>query len=555
MGDTFRPFDAFLVAVAPLPAWSDAMDPAYDPAVEPAPVDLARPVLSHFAFLGPLGFAVAPPDNWERGAAVAIPFVRDDTVVLVVVAPATVGFLVVVTPGVVGDVTAVGVLQSLAAAEGRAQRATFGSFPVPACTPQGFDGLVARHAAAFADAAATLLAERPADLRHIAARTAAAVDEVSRAVQVAHTRRRGEAAWAEGRDGATVQAYERLSELDTLDEDEARRLATARDREAQTAAALERGDDDEREWLDRRADHVRLTHRAVHEAFDRRSSAGAFAAWEDAATAAHEAFEIMYPRRFWDDVERLRAGDPDAVEPLLAFLEADPWCFRSGYAKETILRFLRRHRLDGGQQARVEGVLLHAVDAGDRREFRMSCKLARANATPGLRAGLHARLRSADPGVARRALLMLTSIKRPRLDAAEVAIARGVVLRGAERRRAPRWVGELAWRFWSDDWEDELRSAAISGAPGSDAALRVLAALPRTHLDPESSDRLAALVLRVVDHGGNESWFERMAPRVDSPALRAALERRQEHPDDNVRRRARWALNAMVRAEARRTDP
>lgn len=69
-------------------------------------------------------------------------------------------------------------------------------------------------------------------------------------------------------------------------------------------------------------------------------------------------------------IERLAAGESDALEPALVFLEADPWCFRSGYAKERIAELLSRHHPDLGQQARIERVLLHVVDVGDRPEFR-----------------------------------------------------------------------------------------------------------------------------------------------------------------------------------------
>ena len=211
----------------------------------------------------------------------------------------------------------------------------------------------------------------------------------------------------------------------------------------------------------------------------------------------------------------------------------------SGYAKETILHLLRRHELTPEQRARVEAVLLSAVDIGDRREFRSSCKLAR------------------------RALWMLTALRRPGLDDSDIARARALILRAATGPDSddwfvPDWVGQLAWRFWSEDWEADLVRVAIDGAPGSEAALRVLSGVPRLRLEPVQRQRLADQVLRVVQHGENESWLEGIAPSVDSPALRAALVEALQRPEPDVRRRAWWALNAMRRAEereGRRADP
>lgn len=125
---------------------------------------------------------------------------------------------------------------------------------------------------------------------------------------------------------------------------------------------------------------------------------GGEAAHRAAARRLRAHVGLMYPEEFWVDVRRLAAGDPDAVENALVFLEADPWCFRSGYAKEVLVRALRRHALSEPQRERLVAVLLAAVDVGERREFPLYCKLARRNATPALRDDLHRRLLEADPG-------------------------------------------------------------------------------------------------------------------------------------------------------------
>jgi len=207
-------------------------------------------------------------------------------------------------------------------------------------------------------------------------------------------------------------------------------------------------------WLLRRAEHLRRTDEVLRVAFSQRDSdARALASWRQAAAQFHAACELMYPQAFWEDVRRLTDGDVGAIEPALIFLEADPWCFRSGYAKETLVRLLRRHRLVSLQRERLEAVLLRVVEAGDRREFTLYCKLAAVNATATLRDELKRRLFSDERGVSRRALLMLTALPRPRLTPSQVTRARQIILENEERSRWPRdWMRRLTRRFWSEDW-------------------------------------------------------------------------------------------------------
>lgn len=88
---------------------------------------------------------------------------------------------------------------------------------------------------------------------------------------------------------------------------------------------------------------------------------------------------------FEDVPSRLRNGDETAIEPALRFLEADPWCFRSGYLKASLMRALAGGVPLTGYQRRVHRVLL-------------------------------ARLRSPQPGLRKPAMTLAASVWDSSLD-------------------------------------------------------------------------------------------------------------------------------------------
>lgn len=100
----------------------------------------------------------------------------------------------------------------------------------------------------------------------------------------------------------------------------------------------------------------------------------------------------------------LADGGKREVEEAIAFLEADPWFFRSGYEKQSLLRHLKRLELSGAQRTRLGRVVIAVIDGRDRREFRDYCRLAVAIWSPDLRAQVSLRLSSTDPAVRRRAV-------------------------------------------------------------------------------------------------------------------------------------------------------
>jgi hypothetical protein len=179
--------------------------------------------------------------------------------------------------------------------------------------------------------------------------------------------------------------------------------------------------------------------------------------WEGTASAARHALRAMYPPETEQSIAALSRGEATAVEWALVFLEADPRCFRAGYLRERVLRYLARmvDHLGEGDKRRLRQITLAAVDdpwrptpwdlaremrlmggPGDeasflakfgprladirrrtlpvaqRREFKWYCRLASRLAGDDLKNELDARARADDSVVARRARLVLGAILR-----------------------------------------------------------------------------------------------------------------------------------------------
>ena len=107
----------------------------------------------------------------------------------------------------------------------------------------------------------------------------------------------------------------------------------------------------------------------------------------------------------------LAKGHARAIETGIAFLEADPWFFRSGYEKQKIIQHLKRAQLTSPQRMRLARVVLAVIDghaagvqAGrDRVEFRHFGRLACGIWSDFLDEEVATRMQSADEGVRRRA--------------------------------------------------------------------------------------------------------------------------------------------------------
>lgn len=153
----------------------------------------------------------------------------------------------------------------------------------------------------------------------------------------------------------------------------------------------------------RRGDLARLAHEAVRAAFRARvrdsDPARYVALLGDFRRKTVDALPSSDP----DFLKGLASGHPRAIETAIAFLEADPWFFRSGYEKQNIIRRLKRVALTEIQKQRLGFVVLAAIDGRDREEFRHFGRLACAVWSDFLDEQVAERMTSTDPGIRRRA--------------------------------------------------------------------------------------------------------------------------------------------------------
>ena len=126
-----------------------------------------------------------------------------------------------------------------------------------------------------------------------------------------------------------------------------------------------------------------------------------------------DAFRVEYARLYdpvREAIQRLRHGDGSGIETLVRFLEADVYCFRSGYTKADVIRALTRADLDDPRTVRLRRVVLIAVEGDDRREFRAYVRLARRLDSPSLRDDLQHLASSSSTRVARHAQWVLEGL-------------------------------------------------------------------------------------------------------------------------------------------------
>lgn len=114
-----------------------------------------------------------------------------------------------------------------------------------------------------------------------------------------------------------------------------------------------------RNVIQRNASRITELNSKIHEAFSRRSaSREAWNEWKQACDKFHQEYDTLaFPGGYEEGLQRIQAGDSNAIENALAFLEARPYFFRSQYIKTKLIRLLKRATLSPRRAERFKKVL------------------------------------------------------------------------------------------------------------------------------------------------------------------------------------------------------
>lgn len=130
--------------------------------------------------------------------------------------------------------------------------------------------------------------------------------------------------------------------------------------------------------IQRNAQELRQLHEAIHRTYRARTLSKAnAAAWTQACEAFHSNYDrLAFPGGLTRAYELLKKLDAAVIEAAIAFLEADPYFFRSGYVKADLVRAVSKFPLTPKQQTRLQRVIIDRIKGPTRREFRRYCNLA-----------------------------------------------------------------------------------------------------------------------------------------------------------------------------------
>jgi len=132
------------------------------------------------------------------------------------------------------------------------------------------------------------------------------------------------------------------------------------------------------------------------------------ARWQEACALFHRSFDELFFPGGTALFDRVKLGDPEAIEAAVRFLEADPRHFRSGYHKEYLWRVISRQQISLEQRARLEDAALQYLQRQIGREFWYMCGAMTRIATPGFWQRVTGYLGVADRLVMKRASFLLS---------------------------------------------------------------------------------------------------------------------------------------------------
>jgi hypothetical protein len=540
--DELLPRDTWLLAVLPPPRFpASAADAAFVPEdVAGSEVEVAA---NAFAVLGSWGYPAIGSHEDVEGLTKVLAFSSESATVWVIFFSGA--LTVLITPDPERDPSRLN--HHLARRRVGWDVAAWGAFPAGARH-------VPNAARAFLDAAEPLLRGGVPALEDLKPALEHAAAKLSKNVWKRASWAAAQELAASGRHRAAVRA------MSSWEQDFTQEQRAFMEKEARAASKepppIERGEASDREWFTARAHHITTVNARLKAAFEQREkSPAARGEWTAAATDFHDAVDLLYSD-LAQAIARFREGDEEATGYLVTFLEADPWCFRSGYMKGRLYELLRRGALDDGLQRRLRAVALALVDSGYRREFRSACRLARYVADAELIAELRRRLSSSlDRHVRRRALWMLAYVEGG-LGEREPAVLEALLDAADEEEwwRASGWVRPLCRRFGDDEFSARIRESALS--PDPPTARRGLRLLPyglREPLDAGERLQLEPLILDAVhERGPAVGLMESLSAIADSKRLRVRLTELAERAESPVSRYAQWALNSAVRANGER---
>jgi hypothetical protein len=122
----------------------------------------------------------------------------------------------------------------------------------------------------------------------------------------------------------------------------------------------------------------------------------------------------MYPEDLNDRVAAVAAGELQAVDWALDFLEVDPWCFHSGYLKVRLLRKVANLDLGDASAPRLRALIVAiGLTNRSRKELKAYMRLARRVDSPELHDALRA-ARDSDGARSERATVILRALGEAR---------------------------------------------------------------------------------------------------------------------------------------------
>lgn len=101
---------------------------------------------------------------------------------------------------------------------------------------------------------------------------------------------------------------------------------------------------------------LRKLYEAIHETFTRRSEGPeAYAAWERACREFHTRWdELAFPGGLDSGLRKIVAGDLQAIETAIRYLELRPFYFRAQYTRSVFTRLIKRQTLPERLQQRFD---------------------------------------------------------------------------------------------------------------------------------------------------------------------------------------------------------